>query len=102
MEKLTSLSQLKIGTKLKIIAKSERDCYGSVSVKKLIPMFHYIGPSERGPQFDTEILITRSKNYFFSMDSYLKGESQWVKEIFVLDGIDKRLKKGGRDENYRN
>ena len=38
MKRLESLDQLKIGTRLMIVAKSDRDCYGSVSVKKIIEM----------------------------------------------------------------
>ena len=91
MNKLTSLDQLKVGTKLKIVAKSERDCYGSISVKKLIPMHEYLGPNKRGPITDTEILINHTKNYYFSFNNFIKGES-WAKEVYVLDGIDKRLK----------
>lgn len=92
MTPLTNLNQLKVGTKLRIVAKSERDCYGSVSVKRLIQMYEYLGPTTRGPLIDTEILINKSKNYFFSFETYLNGKSNWVKEVYVLDGNDKRLK----------
>lgn len=78
---LTSLKQLKVGTRLKIVGRHENDNYGSVSVKKII-------------NCDTwhEILINRSKNYYFHFENYLAGKSNWVKEVYVLDGIDKRLK----------
>lgn len=98
---LTSLDQLSIGTRLRIIAKSKRDCYGSISVKKIIPMCNRYGDNSllsAGPN-DTEILINKSKNFYFSMNKYLNGNSCWVKEIFVLDGIDKRLKKYKRQDS---
>lgn len=78
---LTSINQLKIGTRLKIVGKHNTDDYGSVSVKKIIDCGTW-----------TEILINRSKNCYFHFDNYLAGKSQWVKEVFVLDGTDKRLK----------
>jgi hypothetical protein len=86
MEKLTSLDQLKVGTKLRIIGRNEKDSYGSVSVKKIIKCeSSYCEPW-------TEILINSSRNFFFHFENYLKGESQWVKELYVLEGFDKRLK----------
>ncbi len=46
---------------------------------------------------DTEILINKKKNFYFSMNKYLAGKSCWVKEVYVLSGIDRRLK--GRINN---
>jgi hypothetical protein len=91
MEKLISLDQLNIGTKLRIVASSERDCYGSVSVKKIIEMKRWDGEAWSEP-YDHEILLNRKKNYYFSMNNYLSGKSNWVKEVYVLEGVDKRLK----------
>lgn len=93
MKKLISLDQLRVGTRLKIISDQEGHCYGSVSVKKLIKMNGKYGDSSlpsAGPN-DTEILLNRKRNYYFSMNKYLMGSS-WVKEAYVLDGIDNRLK----------
>lgn len=92
MTKLTSLSQLRVGTKLKIVAKCEKYSHGSISVKKLIKMWSDCGDGSVYGKQDTEILINRTKNHFFSMNAYLANDSQWVKEVYVLDGIDKRLK----------
>ena len=86
MKALKKLNQLKKGTKLKIIAECKKDCYGSVSVKEILKME---GPD--GKKW-TEILINKSKNYYFHFEYYLAGKSQWVKEVYVLDGIDQRLK----------
>lgn len=82
MKKLTSLKQLKVGTKLKIVGKHQNDNYGSVSVKKII---------DCGTTWH-EILINRSQNYYFHFENYLLGKSLWVKEVYVLPGTDKRLK----------
>ena len=87
MTKLTSLDQLKVGSRLRIVGKSESDNYGSVSVKKII-ICKRDNPSESWH----EILINRSKNYYFHFENYLSGKSQWVKEVYVLNGIDGRLK----------
>lgn len=90
---LTSVKQLKVGTKIKIVSKSGTNDYGSVSVKKVIKMRHYDHDRKKWkPVHDYEILINRSKNYYFSMNMYFKGES-WVKDVFVLPGKDKRLKR---------
>lgn len=91
---LTSLDQLKVGTRLKIIAKSDSDCYNAVSVKKIIEMKRYNRETDTwSAPYDYEILINRSRNYYFSMENYLAGKSNWVKEVYILDGIDKRLKR---------
>ena len=91
MTPLISLEQLQIGTRLKIVSHFTKYNYGSVSVKKLIDM------SKRttcpNGKTDTEILINRSKNIYFSFNRYMKGESNWVKEVYVLDGLDKRLRR---------
>jgi hypothetical protein len=93
MKKLESLSQLKVGTKLKIIAKNEEHCYNSVSVKKIIEMRKFNKETQTFSEpYDYEILINRKRNYYFSFNNYLAGTSLWVKEVYVLDGIDKRLK----------
>jgi len=81
MERLMSLSQLKVGTRLKIVGHSESDNYGSVSVKKIIDCNSW-----------HEILINRRKNYYFHFENYLEGKSNWAKEVYVLPGIDGRLK----------
>lgn len=86
MKELKAKSQLKIGTKLKIVGHSESDNYGSISVKKLIEC-----ESNDGRKW-TEVLINRSKNYYFHLEYYLAGKSLWVKEVFVLSGTDRRLK----------
>lgn len=78
--KLTSLDQLKVGIKLKIVGKHPSDNYGSVSVKKIIDCGTW-----------HEVLINRTKNYYFHFENYLKGKSMWVKEVYVLGGIDRRV-----------
>lgn len=88
---LERLDQLKIGTKIKIVAKSEK--YSCVtSVKKLIKMWNEHGDGSVYGKQDTEVLVNRTKNHYFSLNAYLANDSQWVKEVYVLDGVDKRLK----------
>lgn len=89
MKELNSLSQLSVGTKLKIIGKSTKDSYGSVSVKKII--FCEAHPSSGSGNWH-EILINRKRNYYFHLENYLAGKSQWVEKVFVLEGVDGRLK----------
>lgn len=91
MSKLERLDQLRVGTRIKIVAKSERDS-AVTSVKKLIKMWSENGDGSVYGKQDTEILVNRTKNHYFSMNAYLANDSQWVKEVYVLDGIDKRLK----------
>lgn len=86
MTALTSINQLKVGSRLKIVGRSEKDSYGSVSVKKLIPCEGFDGTRWN------EVLINRSRNYYFHLENYLAGKSNWVKEVYVLPGVDKRLK----------
>lgn len=88
MERLTSLSQIRVGSRLKIVGRSEKDSYGSISVKKIIKC-------ETPDDQWFEILINRTKNYYFHFGMYLAGQS-WAKDVFVLDGIDRRLKKKGK------
>jgi hypothetical protein len=85
MKKLTSLKQLKVGTKLKIIGKRQNDNYGSVSVKEIIEI-------NRDSKKEHEILINRKKNYYFNFEWYLSRKSLWIEEAYVLPGTDKRLK----------
>ena len=100
MEKLTSLDQLKVGTKLKIVAKYDKYSHKSISVKKIIPMRRYNRETDQWSEpYDHEILINHKNNYYFSMNNYLKGESNWVKEVYVLEGTDKRLKRELRKQN---
>ena len=62
MKRLESLDQLKIGTRLMIVAKSERDCYGSVSVKKIIEMRKFDKKTQEWSEpYDYEILINKRK-----------------------------------------
>lgn len=81
MKPLTNLAQLKIGTRLKIVGKNEKDNYSSVSVKNIV---------DNG--FGPEVIIHRYRNYHFNVLLFLNGKSSWVKEVYVLDGLDKRLK----------
>lgn len=75
-----------------IIADSNKYSHDSISVKKIIPMRKYCTlTGEWSEPYDYEILINRSKNFYFSMELYFKGES-WVKQAYVLNGLDKRLK----------
>lgn len=77
---LVSLDQLNVGTKLKIIGRTSKNNYNSISVKELI--------RKNG---DIEVLINKSKNYYFNLSCYLKGES-WANKVFILNGTDRRLK----------
>lgn len=100
MKKLTSSDQLKVGVRLMVIANYEPDGYKAISVKKLIPMSNHHGDSSlpsAGPN-DTEILLNKRKNIYFSMNKYLAGTS-WIKEIYIVPGIDKRLKQLPVDMN---
>jgi hypothetical protein len=89
MIELTCLSQLKVGTKLKIIGKNDGDSYGSVSVKAILHCTALNGDRDNW----TEILINRKKNYYFHLENYLAGKSHWVNKVYILPGIDKRLKR---------
>lgn len=86
MRKLTSLKQLKVGAKIKIVGRHSGDNYNSTSVKKIISC------EKDNGEIWHEILINRKKNYYFHFENYLQGKSLWVKEVFVLSGIDRRLK----------
>lgn len=98
MTPLTSLSQLKVGTFIKIVAKSDKYSHKSISVKKLIKMKTEHGDGSVYGKDDTEVLTNRSKNHYFSLNAYLAGESQWVKEVYVLDKPrDARLKAVKKD-----
>jgi hypothetical protein len=98
VKRLTNISQLKVGMKLKIVAQSKSDCYNSVSVKQIIMMRRWDGEAWSEP-YDYEILLNRKKNYYFSMLNYIGGKSNWVKEVYILDGVDKRLKEA-REEKF--
>lgn len=87
MRKLTALDEIKVGTKLKIVAKSQKDCYGSVSVKRIIRCENQLD------KIWHEVIINRKMNYYFHFENYLAGKSNWVVEVYVLDGTDKRLKR---------
>lgn len=89
MIELTCLSQLKVGTRLKIIGKHPSYNYGSVSVKKIIYCTALNGDRDKW----TEILINRKKNHYFHLENYLAGKSYWVNKVYILPGIDKRLKR---------
>lgn len=91
MVELTSLDQLKIGTRIQIIAKCDK--YSEItSVKNLIPMRQFKN-GKWSKVYDTEILTNRRRNHYFSFSRYIKGKSNWVKKVYVLEGIDKRLKR---------
>lgn len=79
MTPLTKLSQIKVGTKLKIIASTcEKDNYESVTVKRIIEC------DNRKEPVWTEILICRKNNYYFHFQNYLLGKSRWVEKVWVL------------------
>lgn len=93
MSELLSLDQLRVGARLKIISKNGCHDYGSVSIKKIIPMRHYDRSTQTWSEpYDYEILINRTKNYYFSFNNLLADKSCWVKKVFILEGLDKRLK----------
>lgn len=76
---LINLDQLKVGTRLRIVGKSEKDSYGSISVKKIIKCSGDDGRTWH------EILINKSQNYYFHFENYLAGKSMWVAEVYVLE-----------------
>jgi hypothetical protein len=81
---LTSLDQLKVGTMLKVVSDDKEYSFDKITVKKLIPMFNEHGDGSlpsAGPG-DTEILLDKKKNTYFSMNKFLKKTS-WAKEIYV-------------------
>lgn len=96
MTLLTDVNQLRVGTRIKIIANRE-EYSQTTSVKEVIDMKHRslcpIG------QTDKEIIINIKKNRFFSMNSYLIDKTSWVKEVYVLEGLDKRLVPKAPTEN---
>lgn len=57
------------------------------SVKRIIPK---IGNDKK--VYDVEILVNKSKNSYFSLSCFLKGNS-WVNEIELLEWHDQRLTK---------
>lgn len=69
-EKLTDLSQIEVGTCLKIIGKSKTDCYKSIKIKEILVNIE-----------DTEIIINKEKNYYFNFRMYMEGKS-WASEIY--------------------
>lgn len=87
MTPLVSLAQLQLGTRLKIVGKHPSDNYGAISVKKIITC-----TLPCSNEAWHEILINRTKNYYFHFENYLAGKSLWVKEVYVLEGLDKRVR----------
>lgn len=68
--KITTFGQLSVGDKVKIVGKSKRDCYKSITVKDVL------NPNTK----KEEIIINKSKNYFFITNMLVKGTS-WAKEV---------------------
>ena len=62
--------------------------YRKYSIKRIIPMKQ----SKDGKVHDVEILLDKKNNHFFSIDSFLKGES-WVTRVKIHYNKDKRIKK---------
>lgn len=86
MQPLTKHDQLQVGTNLMIVGKKPWNSYGSISVKKLQTVTWDAGET------NIEAILNLTKNRYFNVDLYFKGESSWVKEVYVLEGKDKRLK----------
>lgn len=85
---LKELRQLSVGTKIKLVAKCEEDSYNEITVKKIIPMKNQHGDNSllsAGPN-DTEILLCKENNVYFSMNKYLKGNS-WVNKIYIYEEL---------------
>jgi hypothetical protein len=100
MKRLESLDQLRVGTRIKIVAKCEKFSV-TTSVKKLIKMWSERGDGSVYGKKDTEVLVNRTKNHYFSMNAYLANDSQWVKEVYVLDGTDRRLRNNRQPKQGR-
>ena len=65
------------------------------SIKRIIPMKH-VGEAR---VYDVEILLDKKNNHFFSIDSFLKGES-WATGVNIHYNKDKRIKKLSCVANY--
>lgn len=84
MERLVSLEQIEAGQKLKIIT-DDNEFNKTFKVIKLIPMKNEYGDGslKSAGSCDTEILLDKKRNTYFSMNKFLKGTS-WVKEAYVI------------------
>jgi hypothetical protein len=89
MKLVTSLDQLKVGTKIKLVAKSEKWSVRATTIKQLIKMKNEHGDGSIHGVNDTEVLIDKRKNRYFSFNSYLAKDS-WVKECYLLNSGDER------------
>ncbi len=69
---ITEEGQLNIGDKIKIVAKSDKNNYKSITVKSIV---------DNG--YGEEIIINKSRNYFFSIKGLVSGTS-WAKEVYKL------------------
>ena len=70
MIKIDGSGQLKVGDKIMIIGKNPKDSYPQITVKKVI----FNGDDE-------EIIINKSKNYYFITKMMVEGKS-WAKEVY--------------------
>ena len=78
MNELKYLNQIKVGSKLKILGICKDDDYISISVKKIIKC-------ENKDRTWHEVIIDKTKNYYFDFERYLEGKSRWVSMIYVID-----------------
>lgn len=83
----TKLSQLKVGQCIRIEADHPKYHYKSVAIRKLVDC-----------GYGVEVILNKKKNEYFNAEFVLKGKSNWVKKVWILDKIDKRIKTKERDE----
>jgi hypothetical protein len=72
---VTKAGQLKKGDKIKIIAKSQKNNYESITVKKVIET-----------DYGEEIILNLKRNYYYVTKMMLAGES-WVMKVIKLSSL---------------
>jgi hypothetical protein len=77
-EQVTKAGQLKKGDKIKIIAKSQKDNYESITVKKVIET-----------DYGEEIILNLKRNYYYVTRMMLAGES-WAVKVIKLNCVEKK------------
>jgi hypothetical protein len=75
---VTKAGQLKKGDKIKIIAKSQKDNYESITVKKVIET-----------DYGEEIILNLRRNYYYVTRMMLDGES-WAVKVIKLNCFEKK------------
>lgn len=87
---VTKVSQVKKGTKLKIIGKNPRDSYKWITAKEILRM-------ENSQRKWIEVLVNKKKNYYFNLTAWVYDQPMWggwIKELYF-----KEPKKGEENES---